>query len=175
MALRTLPPSIRLHGLALYAMTATFAPNVAIWIVGQWTDVVADWRWLYWQFVPVAVVSGALVAWALPREPIIWKRFSSINWMGLLTGIPGLLLLAVSLDQGNRLDWFNSPLICSAMAVGCICLVAYAVVEWSHPAPFVKFQLLARRNLHLGFTIFIFILIALISGAVLPSSFLASN
>ncbi|HEY9216231.1 MAG TPA: MFS transporter [Ancylobacter sp.] len=175
MALKTLPPSIRLHGLALYAMTATFAPNVAIWIVGQWTDVVADWRWLYWQFVPVAVVSGALVAWALPREPIVWNRFSSINWMGLLTGIPGLLLLAVSLDQGNRLDWFNSPLICSAMTIGCICLVAYAVVEWSHPAPFIKFQLLARRNLHLGFTIFIFMLIVFLSGAVLPSSFLGTN
>ncbi len=174
-ALRTLPPPIRLHGLALYAMTATFAPNVAIWIVGQWTDVIGDWRWLYWQFIPVALISGTLVGWALPREPILWKRFGSINGVALLTGVPGLFLLAVALDQGNRLDWFHSPLICTAMSVSVICLIAYAVSEWFHPAPFIRLQLLARRNLYIGFTIFIFMLITLISGAILPANFLASN
>lgn len=175
MALRTLPPSIRLHGLALYAMTATFAPNIAIWIVGQWTDVLVDWRWLSWQFIPVAIVSASLVAWAMPREPIAWKRFSSINLPALLAGIPGLFLLAIALDQGNRLDWFNSPLISTSMTIGCLCIGAYVAFEWFHPAPFIKFQLLSRRNLHLGFAIFILMLVALISGTVLPTSFLASN
>ncbi|RWR25503.1 MFS transporter [Sinirhodobacter populi] len=174
-ALRILPPSIRLHGLALYAMTATFAPNVAIWLVGQWTDGISDWRWIYWQFIPVALFSGALVAWALPKEPIQWRRFSSINWPALFTGVPGLFLLAVALDQGNRLDWFNSPFICSAMAAGAIFLLAFILSEWSHPAPFIRFQLLARRNLAIGFTIFIFLLIAFISGAVLPTVFLTAN
>ncbi|WP_226584501.1 MFS transporter [Acuticoccus sediminis] len=174
MALRTLPPPIRLHGLALYALTSTFAPNVAIWIVGQWTDVLDDWRLLYWQMIPMALVSAALVAWGLPREPIDWKRFSSINWPALMAGVPGLFLLAVALDQGNRLDWFHSPVISISMAIGSACLVAYGVFEWFHPAPFVKFQLLGRRNLSIGFTIFVLMLIALISGAVLPSSFLAS-
>jgi len=37
-ALKFLPPHIRLHGLALYALTATFAPNLSIWLAGQWTD-----------------------------------------------------------------------------------------------------------------------------------------
>jgi DHA2 family multidrug resistance protein len=175
MALRTLPPSVRLHGLALYALTSTFSPNIAIWIVGQWTDVLVDWRWLYWQFIPAAVVSGALVAWALPREPIAWTRFAAINWPALLVGMPGLFLLATALDQGSRLDWFHSPFIRVSMTVGIACLTAYGVFEWFHPSPFIKFQLLARRNLHLGFTIFILMLIALISGAVLPSNFLASN
>ncbi|MGO7133514.1 MFS transporter [Rhizobium leguminosarum] len=175
MALRVLPPSVRLHGLALYALTSTFSPNLAIWIVGQWTDVLADWRWIYWQFVPAAIISASLVGWALPREPIAWKRFSTINLPALLTGMPGLFLLAIALDQGSRLDWFNSPLICTAMTVGIACLVVFGALEWFHPAPFIKFQLLARRNLSLGFAIFILMLIALTSGTVLPSNFLASN
>ena len=53
-ALKFLPPSVRLHGLALYAMTATFAPNVAIWLAGQWTDGLAQWRWIYWQIIPIS-------------------------------------------------------------------------------------------------------------------------
>src|SRR3546814_9936992 len=34
-ALKFLPPHIRLHGLALYALTATFAPNLSIWLAGH--------------------------------------------------------------------------------------------------------------------------------------------
>src|SRR3546814_11555865 len=41
-ALKFLPPHIRLHGLALYALTATFAPNLSIWLAGQWTDGLFD-------------------------------------------------------------------------------------------------------------------------------------
>ena len=67
-ALKFLPPNIRLHGLALYAMTATFAPNLAIWLAGQWTDGFFDWRWVYWQIVPVAAGRRLLVGWGLPRE-----------------------------------------------------------------------------------------------------------
>ena len=37
-ALRFLPPPIRLHGLALYAMTATLAPNVAVWMTAIFID-----------------------------------------------------------------------------------------------------------------------------------------
>jgi MFS transporter, DHA2 family, multidrug resistance protein len=37
-ALRFLPPPIRLHGLALYALTATFAPNVALSLGAEWVD-----------------------------------------------------------------------------------------------------------------------------------------
>ncbi len=51
-ALKFLPPPIRLYGLAMYAMTATFAPNLAIWLAGQWTDELQDWRWVYWQIIP---------------------------------------------------------------------------------------------------------------------------
>src|SRR3546814_6702373 len=51
-ALKFLPPHIRLHGLALYALTATFAPNLSIWLAGLWTDGLFDWRWVYWQILP---------------------------------------------------------------------------------------------------------------------------
>jgi DHA2 family multidrug resistance protein len=174
-ALKMLPPHIRLHGLALYAMTATFAPNVSIWLVGQWTDVLGDWRWLYWQFVPAAAVSGSLVAWGLPREPILWSRFSSFNMIGLSTGAPALVLLAVAIDQGNRLDWLASPMVATCFAVGAIFLTAYIASEWRHPSPFIRFQLLSRRNLYLCFLAFVILLVVLVSGAVLPSLFLTSS
>lgn len=172
-ALKFLPPKIRLHGLALYAMTATFAPNLAIWLAGQWTDGIADWRWVYWQIVPGAVIAGLLVSWGLSREAIQMGRFRQANWVGMAIGIPALCLITAALDQGVRLDWFNSPLVTVALLGGFVLLFVYLLTEWYHPAPFLKLQMLGRRNLALGCTLFVLLLVLLLSGSLLPASYLA--
>lgn len=171
-ALKFLPPNIRLHGLALYAMTATFAPNLSIWLAGQWTDGIADWRWVYWQIVPLAVVAGLLVTWGLSRNAIQMERFGQANWLGMAIGIPALCLITVALDQGVRLDWFNSPLITVALLGGFVLLFVYLLTEWYHPSPFLKLQILGRRNLALGCTLFVLLLVVLLSGSLLPAAYL---
>lgn len=171
-ALKFLPPPVRLYGLALYAMTATFAPNLSIWLAGHWTDGLADWRWVYWQVVPFALVAGLLVGWGLPREPVQAARFRQANWAGMACGVPALGLLAVVLDQGVRLDWFQSPLIVVAATAGCALLAVYLLTEWYHPSPFIKLQILGRRNLGLGFILFVLLLVVLMSGTLLPASYL---
>lgn len=171
-ALKFLPPPIRLHGLGLYAMTATFAPNLSIWLAGYWADGLLDWRWAYWQIIPLALVSGCLIAWGLPKEPIQASRFRQANWSGMAFGVPALGLIAVTLDQGARLDWFHSSLIVVSLVAGLVLLCVYLLTEWYHPSPFIKLQILGRRNLGLGFTLFIFLLVVLMSSSLLPSSFL---
>lgn len=173
-ALKFLPPPVRLHGLALYAMTATFAPNLSVWVAGHWTDGVSDWRWVYWQVVPLAGLAGAMVAWGLPREPIQAARFGQANWFGMACGVPALALIAMALDQGVRLDWFNSPLVALSLAAGLPLLGVFLLTEWHHPTPFIKLQILGRRNLGLGFTVFLVLLVTLTSGSMLPALQLAS-
>lgn len=172
MALKTLPPSIRLHGLALYALTATFSPNLAIWITGYWTDSLHDWRWLYWQIIPMCIVSLILVGFTLPKEKILTDRFKEGNWFGMVFGMVSLILIGISLSQGVRLDWFNSPLICISLGSGLSFFGIYLISEWYHPAPFIKLQLLARRNLWLGSIIFMALLTILLSGSLLPANYL---
>ena len=151
-ALKFLPVHIRLHGLALYALTATFAPNVSIWLAGHWTDGLLDWRWVYWQIIP--------------------GRFRQANWVGLALGAPALGLISVALDQGVRLDWLNSPLIVVSLVAGFTLLGVYLLTEWYHPSPFIKLQLLERRNLGLNFTLFVFLLVVMSSGVMLPMHYL---
>jgi len=172
-ALKFLPPHVKLYGLALYAMTATFAPNLSIWLAGHWADELADWRWIYWQIVPLAMLAAGLVAWGLPREPIQTARFSQANWSGMLCGVPALGLIAVVLDQGVRLDWFNSPLITASLLAGLALLAVYLLTEWYHPTPFIKLQILGRRNLGLGFSLLVLLLVVLMSSSLLPASYLA--
>ncbi|WP_422393904.1 MFS transporter [Pseudomonas batumici] len=171
-ALKFLPLPIRLYGLALYAMTATFAPNLSIWLAGYWTDGLLDWRWLYWQIIPLACLAGLLVGWGLPHEPIQTARFRQANWSGMACGVPALGLITVALDQGVRLDWFQSPLITVSLMAGLALMAVYLLTEWYHPSPFIKLQILGRRNLGLGCLLFVSLLVALMSSSLLPASYL---
>lgn len=172
-ALRFLPPPIRLHGLALYALTATFAPNVALSLGAQWLDYLHDWRWVFWQVIPLGAIAAALVAWGIPEMPTALPRLKQANWIGLGLGSVGLSLLVVGLDQGSRLDWFNSPLIIVSLVGGGTITALYLLSEWFHAAPFIRLQLLERRNLWLGFSIFFIMLIAMSSAVALPATALS--
>jgi len=169
-ALRFLPPPIRLHGLALYALTATFAPNVALWIGAAWLDHVQDWRWVFWHLIPLGAIAAVLVRWGIPDMPAALPRLKQANWIGLALGSVGLSLLVVGLDQGTRLDWFNSPLIVVSLLGGGAITALYLLSEWFHNAPFIRLQLLERRNLGLGFSIFFIMLIAMSAAVALPAS-----
>jgi len=172
-ALRFLPPPIRLHGLALYAMTATFSPNVAVWLTAFCVDHLENWRWIYWQVIPLGLVAWPLVAWGIPEMPVMLPRLRQGNWVGMAVGVPGLVLMAIAVSQGVRLDWLHSPLIKAFFFCGGLLTSLFLYSEWRHPAPFIKLQLLERRNLGLGFTIFVFLLVLMSSAVALPLNILA--
>ncbi|RTE67791.1 MFS transporter [Amphritea opalescens] len=174
MALKTLPLHIRLHGLALYAMTATFSPNIALWLTGQWSDGFNDWRLLYWQVIPLCLLAIGLVNWGLPKEGIKTARFKEGNWPGMFFGIIGMCLITIGLTQGVRLEWLNSSLISSSLLLGCVLFGLYLATEWFHPTPFINLRLLGRRNLGVGSIIFTGLLIVLMSGTTLPILFLGA-
>lgn len=174
-ALRFLPLSIRLHGLALYALTATFAPNIALWITALCVDYFHDWRWIYWNIIPLGMIAMVLVLWGIPKMPLALPRLKQANWLSIALGIPGLALLIVGVDQGVRLDWFNSPIIVAALLTGTVLTTLFIVSEWFHPAPFIRLQLLGRRNLGLGFTAFFCLLIIMSTAVALPSSILVAT
>ncbi|OUY06867.1 MFS transporter [Acinetobacter populi] len=169
-ALRFLPPHIRLHGLALYALTATFSPNVALAIATWSVDHVEDWRWAYWHVIPLGLMALGLVNYGIPKMPLVLPRLKQGNWLGMCLGIPGLAFLVIAFDQGVRLDWFHSPIIQSSLLAGIVFTCLFLITEWRHPTPFMKLQLLQRRNLGLGFSVFFILLIVMSSAVVLPSN-----
>lgn len=168
-ALRFLPPPIRLHGLALYALTATFAPNLGVWLYGQWGDVLADWRWTYWQSLLLAPPALLLAGWGLPQDPPQLGRLRQANWFGLVCAGIGLGMLAIGLDRGARLDWWRSDLIIAMLAGGGLLVAVFLLSEYFHPAPFLKPQLMGRRNLAIGFSAFVLLLTVMLSGSLLPA------
>lgn len=171
-ALRFFPLSIRLYGLALYAMTATFSPNLAIWFTAQWMDVFFNWQLVYWQVIPVTILVMAMVAWGLPQDPVRLERFKQVNWLGAVLAIMGLAMIAVGLDQGARMNWWHSSLFCWLIVGGIVVIIAFLMSEWFHPAPFIKPQLLGRRNVALGCSVLVVLLMVSLSASMLPTMYL---
>ncbi|WP_375277216.1 MFS transporter [Alteromonas australica] len=174
MALKALPLNIRLHGLALYAMTATFSPNIAVWLSGQWTDGMQMWQFTYWQVIPLCIIAIGLVNWGAPKEPVNYARFPQGDWLGMAFGIVSLTLLTVALSQGERLDWFNSRLITLCVVNGLVLLGLFVACELTHPTPFIDLRLLKRKNLGLGSLIFTVLLMVFMSATLLPMTFLSN-
>lgn len=67
-ALRFLPPPIKLYGLAAYALTATFGPNIAASLAAFWTDSVG-WQFVFWQVIPLILIANVLIGWGFRRIP----------------------------------------------------------------------------------------------------------
>jgi DHA2 family multidrug resistance protein len=170
-ALMVLSPPIRLYGLAVYALTATFTPNLAATLGALWTDVVG-WRFVFFEAIPLCSVAALLVWWGLPQGPPQYQRFQMFDWRGALTLIVGFGAFSTMLQQGDRLDWFNSQLICLLALISVVTIPLFFINEWFHPLPFMKLQLLGRRNIAYGaLALFAFLLIG-VSASVMPINYL---
>ena len=172
-ALRVLTPDIRLYGLAVYSLTATFTPAMATPFAALWTDVVG-WRFMFLQPIPLCALSLLLVWYGVPQDKPDYQRFRMLDWRGLLLIVVGFGSLSTFLYQGDRLDWFNSQLICVLGLVSVVTIPVLLVNEFFHPLPLLKLQLLGRRNLaYGGLALFTFLIVAQ-SGSTVPSTYLTS-
>lgn len=171
-ALRFLPANVKLYGLAGYALTATFGPGLGTPLAGLWTEYVG-WQWTFWQIVVPCLIAMAAVAYGLPQDPLRLERFKSFNWRGLLLGFAAICMLVIGILQGNRLDWFESSLICALLGGGLLLLVLFLINEWSQPIPFFKLQMLGIRNLSFALLTLAGVLVVLLAVVIIPSSYLA--
>jgi MFS transporter, DHA2 family, multidrug resistance protein len=170
-ALRVLTPNIRLYGLAVYALTATFTPALASTVAAFWTDIV-DWRFVFFQAIPLCSLAGVMVWYCLPQDQPKYERFRILDWRGALLLVIGTGAMSTMLYQGDRLDWFNSTLICVLALVSAIAIPLLLVNEWFHPLPLLKLQMLGRRNFaYAALGLFIFLVIGQ-SGSTVPLRYL---
>ncbi|TDN69275.1 MFS transporter [Paraburkholderia sp. BL10I2N1] len=171
-ALRYLPPKVKLYGLAGYALTATFGPALGTPLAALWTEY-AGWQMAFWKIVPLGIVSCVAILRGLPPDPLKLERLGAFNWTGFLTGFPAVAMLVIGLLQGDRLDWLDSGFIRVMFVGGGLLLVTFLVNEWFHALPFFKLQLLSRRNFTHGLTTLAGAVILLVGVATIPGQYLA--
>ena len=175
-ALRALPPPIRLFGLAAYATTATFFPNLAATLAALWAnggDGSLGWQFGFYEAVPLSIIAASLVWWGMPRDPLQLGRLSLFDWRGAILLFVGFGAFTTVLMQGDRLDWFDSVRICVLAVVSLVGIPAFLVNEWMHPLPFFQLRLLKRRNLVFGLVAFFTFLLINLGASTIPTQYLS--
>src|SRR6476646_4734948 len=129
-----LPKAKQPVGLALFALSATFAPAICLFIDTSTTE---NWGWQYIFYVnlaPGALMVGML--WlSLEAKPMKLSLLREGDWPGIVTMAIGLSALQTALEEGNKDDWFGSPFIVKLSIVAAIALSAFLWIELTSKKP----------------------------------------
>src|ERR1700682_463321 len=144
-----LPKAKQPVGLALFALSATFAPAIGPTIGGYLTE---NWGWqfiFYVNLVPGAIMIGML--WfSLEAKPMKLSLLAEGDWPGIITMAIGLSALQTVLEEGNKDDWFGSPFIVKLAVIAAVALTAFLWIELTAKKPLLNLRLLFRRNFGFG-------------------------
>jgi DHA2 family multidrug resistance protein len=144
-----LPKAQQPVGLALFALTATFAPAIGPTIGGFLTDNYG-WKYIFYlNLVPGAVMLSALT-YALDPSPMRLDLLKGGDWLGMATMSVGLGCLQTVLEEGNKNDWYGSAFITRMSLVAGIALVLFVLIELRSDRPLIKLSLIGNRNFAFG-------------------------
>jgi DHA2 family multidrug resistance protein len=144
-----LPKAKQPVGLALFAVSATFAPAIGPTIGGYLTE---NWGWqyiFYVNLVPGLAMIGML--WfSLDAKPMQLSLLREGDWPGIVTMAIGLSALQTALEEGNKDDWFGSAFIVRLSVIAVVALAAFLWIELTSTKPLLNLRLLGRRNFGFG-------------------------
>jgi MFS transporter, DHA2 family, multidrug resistance protein len=147
--LRYLPATKRAIGMAMFTITATFAPAVGP-LLGGWLTDNYGWPFIFY----INVIPGALLITAvwftMEQQPMNLSLLKKGDWWGILTMAIGLASFEIVLEDGNRKDWFGDPEIVKLALIAAIFIPAFIIIELREKEPLVDLRLFARRNFGLG-------------------------
>ncbi len=148
----TFPPAKRGQAFAAYGVVVVCGPVLGPTLGGWITDNIS-WHWIFLINVPVGILSLFLVN-SFVCEPKLLveerkqrlKKGVSVDYIGFALIVLGLGFLELTLDRGERDDWFSSPFIVATAIISGVSIVLLVIWESLHKDPVLDVKLLARRN-----------------------------
>jgi DHA2 family multidrug resistance protein len=156
MLVDTFPPQKRGQALAMYGLTVILAPTIGPLLGGAITDRYS-WHWIFLINVPIGALSLFLVQTFVAEPKLLVKERRERLKRGIRLDVPGAALIAlglafleVTMDRGERDDWFSSPLISTSAIIASVCLLSFIVWEWFQEEPLLDMKLFKNPNFAVG-------------------------
>lgn len=148
----TFPPHQRGMAVAAFAVVIVVGPVLGP-TIGGWITEVSSWHWIFLVNVPVGVIAFALTQ-AFVDEPRAVKEDRlkllrgglRVDYVGVLLVFLGLGALELTLDRGEREDWFASSTITASAIIAGVSLIALMIWEFRRDDPVVDVRLMVQRN-----------------------------
>ena len=149
MVLTKLPKAQQPLGLALFALSVTFAPAIGPTIGGYLTENYG-WQTIFFINTPPSIMMVVALSFTLEKKPMQLVLLKEGDWAGIVTMAIGLSALQTVLEEGNKEDWFQSPFIVKLALMAAVFLTAFICIELTVKKPLVELRLLKRRNFGIG-------------------------
>jgi MFS transporter, DHA2 family, multidrug resistance protein len=170
---QNLPARFVVYGIAAYAMNLELSLNIAASIEGWFSDH-GLWPWIFWDTALLSPIMLLCVHFGMPRQPVNHELLDRADWAGILYAGIGFSLLYAALDQGNRLDWFNSGLINGLLLGGALLLAAFVVHELRSDRPWLNLRFAVSGNIPLLFLLIAFFRLVILSTSLLIPQYLTT-
>ncbi|OPX93971.1 MAG: Multidrug export protein EmrB [Syntrophorhabdus sp. PtaU1.Bin002] len=164
--LETFPP--RQHGVAMafFGTGIMFGPIIGPmlggWITDNWS-----WHWIFFINIPIGIISMIMTTIVI-RDPHYMKKVKmKMDYWGLILIALGLGCLQVLLDQGQREDWFSSPMITWLTIISAASLLLFPVVEFYTKEPVINLKVFRSIPFSTGNLIMFFAFFNLFGSIVL--------
>ncbi len=166
----TFPPRQRGLAFAAYGVVVIVGPVIGPVIGGLITDN-ASWHWCFLINVPVGVLSLFLVNAFVDEPKALIDDRKALLKGGLKVDVVGFVLVAlflglleVTLDRGQRDDWFSSPFITFSALISALSLVIFIPWELTRKDPIVPIAMFGNRNFGIA-SIFLLIMGVIVFGS----------
>src|ERR1700738_1310677 len=134
-----LPKAKQPIGLALFALSATFAPAIGPTIGGYLTE---NWSWqyiFYVNLVPGAVMIGMLY-FSLEAKPMKLSLLREGDWPGIITMAIGLSALQTVLEEGNKDAWCGPAFLVRLSVIAAVALTLFVAIELTSKKPLLNLR-----------------------------------
>ncbi|MDE5444315.1 DHA2 family efflux MFS transporter permease subunit [Bradyrhizobium sp. CSA207] len=149
LVLTKLPKPQQPVGLAIFALSVTFAPAIGPTIGGYLTEHYG-WQAIFFVNVLPTIVMVTALAFTLEKTPMELALLREGDWAGIVTMAIGLSALQTVLEEGNKDDWFASPFILRLAIIALVSLAAFVWIELTIEKPLIRLRLLKSRNFGFG-------------------------
>ncbi|MBR0796257.1 multidrug efflux MFS transporter [Bradyrhizobium jicamae] len=144
-----LPKAKQPIGLAMFAISATFAPAIGPTIGGYLTENFG-WEYVFYVNIVPGAVMIAMLFFSLEATPMNLPLLRDGDWAGIITMAIGLAALQTVLEEGNKDDWFGSPFIVRLAVIAAVALTLFLAIELAATKPLLNLRILFRRNFGFG-------------------------
>ncbi len=132
-------------GIAMFGLTATFAPAIGP-TVGGWLTDNLSWHYIFYLNLIFGPLAAAIQLGAFDNVPARWAELFKGDWIGIGLMATGLPALTYVLEEGQRKDWFGSPVIGWVSLLAAFGITGFIARELMAARPFINLRVLAHRS-----------------------------
>lgn len=151
------PIEKRRMSMSIFAFGVILAPIIGP-ILGGWITDSYSWHWIFYINVPLGALAAFLSYKTIEDPPFARKRAGAkIDYVGFAFLIIWLVTLQTTLDKGQNLDWFNSPMICALAITSVISMCLFIYSQIGHKDSLVDLSVFKDKNFTVGTTLMVLI------------------